>query len=352
MLKDRLAYWRRIFKVYGTKEKGYLSFWHERPAVSRDIDPAKLGPYYQTFKDKADYDGPKDEGGVILFDYYFDIGRQYNPLAVAQYGLGHWNLYRVASSEKRVANAEKHLGIAKTPAVAKAVAGTAGDHFAIAKIQGEWLVKNLETNAQGLKVWKHKFRWHYKAYLAPGWFSAHSQGTGIGLLARLYEETKDERYLAAARDAFVSLDTEIKDGGVKYVDPEGGVWLEEYLVEPPTHILNGYLWALWGVWDYFLLTGDLEARRLWNECITTLKKNMPRYDAGFWSMYDLSRQAMKMIASPFYHDLHIVQLHATALLSGEAAFEEYAKKFEAYRANPLERRFAFAYKALFKLLYF
>ena len=32
------------------------------------------GPYYMTFRDKADYGGPKDKDGVILFDYYFDIG--------------------------------------------------------------------------------------------------------------------------------------------------------------------------------------------------------------------------------------------------------------------------------------
>lgn len=345
MLKDRLAYWRRIFKVYGTKEKGYLSFWHEHPAVSESIDPQKLGPYYQTFEDKAAYNGPKDSEGVILFDYYFDIGRQYNPLAVAQYGLGHWNLY-LAKRESQSANrseAERHLDIAKT--------------------QAEWLLKNLEPNAQGLKVWKHKFRWHYKTYLAPGWFSAHSQGAGISLLARLYRETNDQRYLEAAKAAFAALDTVIANGGTKYVEREGpasatgsgeakGVWLEEYLVDPPTHILNGYLWALWGVWDYYLLTGDPRGKELWGACIATLKKNLPRYDAGFWSLYDLSKQAMKMVASPFYHDLHIAQLHATAIISCERIFEDYARKFEQYRASFLKRNFAFLYKAVFKILYF
>lgn len=325
MLKDRLNYWRRIFKVYGTTEKGYLSFWHETPAVSGGIEADKLGPYYQTFRDKAAYTGPKDDKGAILFDYYFDIGRQYNPLAVAQYGLGHWNLY-LATGDR--------------------------EHLDTAKIQGDWLVDNLKQTEKGFWVWRHEFRWHYKQYLEPGWFSAHSQGTGISLLARLYHETKDERYLEAAKKAFGPLNTEIPDGGVQFRDPEGDIWLEEYLVDPPTHILNGYLWALWGVWDYYLLTQDAAAKNLFAACIRTLTKHLPDYDAGFWSLYDLSKQALKMVASPFYHNLHIVQLQATAIISGETIFREYAQKFEGYRANFLKRNFAFAYKALFKILYF
>lgn len=325
MLRDRLNYFKRIFKVYFTREKGYLSFWHERPEVSDGIKPFELGPYYQTFADKAQYKGPKDRNGVILFDYYFDIGRQYNPLAVAQYGLGHYNLY-LKTKDKA--------------------------HLDIAKNQADWLVANLEENGYGIPVWKHKFRWHYKKYLAPGWFSAHSQGTGISLLARMYKETEDKRYKQTAEKAFISLNLPIRDGGVKHVDHKGDVWLEEYLISPPTHILNGYLWALWGVWDYYLLSDSEEARSLFKECVKTLQSNLHRYDIGFWSLYDLSDQALKMIASPFYHRLHIAQLKATYILSGEHAFDAFGKKFDGYLRNPFYRAVAFMYKAVFKLFYF
>lgn len=108
-MSDRLNYFRRIFKVYFNKKSSYLTFWHERPAVSENITPDKLGVYYMTFEDKADYAGPKDKNGVILFDYFFDIGRQYNPLAIAQYGLGHYNLYLKTGDKK-------HMEIAKTQA--------------------------------------------------------------------------------------------------------------------------------------------------------------------------------------------------------------------------------------------
>lgn len=322
---NKINYFRRIFKVYFTREKGYLSFWHERPAVSEDITPNELGAYYMTFADKANYAGPKDKDGVILFDYYFDIGRQYNPLAVAQHGLGHYNLYLATRDQK---------------------------HLETAKIQADWLVKNLEKNEFDIPVWKHKFRWHYKKHLPPGWYSAHSQGTGISLLVRIYEETGEEKYLVAAKRAFPALDRAVDQGGVKFIDLSGDVWLEEYLIEPPTHILNGFLWALWGVWDYYLLTGDRAALALFNDCVKTLKKNLPRYDVGFWSLYDLSKQALKMIASPFYHKLHIVQLRATYLLTKEETFIDYCKKFTFYQKRWPNRALALIYKAVFKLFYF
>lgn len=324
-MKDRINYWRRIFKVYFSKTPSYLIFWHEKSAVSEDITPSKLGVYYMTFYDKANYAGPKDENDVILFDYFFDIGRQYNPLAVAQYGLGHYNLYLKIGDKK---------------------------HLEIAKIQADWLVNNLEPNDFNIPVWKHKFRWHYKKYLEAGWYSAHSQGTGISLLARIYQETKDKRYLEASQKAFLSLNLNIKEGGVKYIDENGNVWLEEYLVEPPTHILNGFLWALWGAWDYYLLTGDEKAKNLFNACVKTLKENLPKYDAGFWSLYDLSQQTLKMIASHFYHSLHIVQLKVMHILSDEQIFKDYFEKFESYQNKRICRFISFVYKAIFKIIYF
>lgn len=322
---DKLNYWRRIFRVYFTKNKGYLAFWHEQPGVNENINLQAIGPYYMTFKDKSNYTGPKDKTGVILFDYHFEIGRQYNPLAIAQYGLGHYNLYLKTGGR---------------------------EHFEIAKTQADWLVKNLEDNNFGIPVWKHHFRWHYKNYLESGWYSAHSQGSGISLLARIYKETNDKKYLETAEKAFLSLDLTIDKGGVKFIDEKGNVWLEEYLTQPPAHILNGFLWALWGAWDYYLLTNNERALKLWNDCLKTLKKNLSLYDAKFWSLYDMSCQTMKMLASPFYHQLHIVQLKVMYILTKESIFDFYVKKFESYQKKWLNKKMALIYKVIFKFFYF
>lgn len=323
----KLNYWRRILKVYTLNSQSYLNFWHEKPAINENFKKDELDAYYMTFEDKAYYSGPKDKNGVILLDYYGDIGRQYNPVAIAQYGLGNFNLY-LKTKEK------KYLDIARK--------------------QGDWLVKNLEKNKFGLKVWMHHFNWTYKKILKAPWYSALSQGSGISLLVRLYKETNKGEYLNKAKEALESMFVEIKDGGVKYIDKKGNVWLEEYILYPdsPTHILNGFIWALWGIWDYYLITKDERALKLFNSCVKTLKENLSRYDIGFWSLYDLSRQLLKTIASFFYHNLHIVQLKIMFKLTKEPIFEFYAKKWQKYKGNKLYRNIALIYKAIFKIIYF
>lgn len=324
-MRERLNYWRRIFKVYLTKDKGYLSFWHERPEVGEGITPKKIGPYYMTFADKASYAGPRDKDGVILFDYFGNIGRQYNPVAIAQYGLGHYNLYLKTKDQK---NLNECL------------------------IHADWLVRNLENNEKAIPVWKHHFEWHYKKVLAPGWYSALSQGSGISLLVRAHNETKKEIYREIAENAFISMTKDMDNGGVLFTDKSGDIWLEEYVVAPPTHIINGFLWAFWGVWDFVLMTGDKDAENFLHACLNTLRDNLHRYDTGSWSLYDLSKQRMKMLASPFYHALHITQLKAAYILTGEPAFREYAEKFENYQRNPIKKTLALVHKSVFKIFYF
>ncbi|MFB6212774.1 MAG: D-glucuronyl C5-epimerase family protein [Candidatus Magasanikbacteria bacterium] len=324
-MKEVFSYFRRIFKVYLTGSSSYLDFWHEEPEVNEPVNPDKLNGYYMTFEDKAKYTGPRDEDGVILFDYHSDIGVQYNPVAIAQYGLGNFNLYLETENEKYLEEARK---------------------------QADWLVENLEENEEGFLVWKHHFKWHYKETLSSGWYSCLSQGSGISLLVRMHEKTDKEKYLKAAQKAFEPMTEEMEKGGVKYTDEKGQVWLEEYMVNPPTHILNGFIWALWGVHDFYLATDREEAKKLFEECVETLDNEIESYDAGFWSLYDQSDQLLDMIASPFYHKLHITQLKATYELTGRESFKKYAKIFEGYQNNWLKRNFAFVYKAIFKLFYF
>ncbi|OGG38296.1 hypothetical protein A3I34_01370 [Candidatus Jorgensenbacteria bacterium RIFCSPLOWO2_02_FULL_45_12] len=322
---SKLRYWKRILRAYLTKTPSYLDFWHERPEEGNFSAYNLSGEYYMTFSDKADYAGPRDSHGVILFDYLGDIGVRYNPLAIAQYGIARLNSYVKTKNET---------------------------HLKEARIHADWLVNNLFDNSKGIPVWKHNFSWRYKEVLKPGWYSALSQGAGISLLARLGVMSGDKEYVSAAKKAFVALDTDIENGGVKCVDSNGFVWLEEYIVSAPTHILNGFIWALWGVKDYWILTNEPRAGALFGECIETLKKHLHLYDAGFWSLYDLSKQSMLMVASPFYHRLHIVQMNIMEHLTGENIFGEYGVRFEKYGKNLWKRILAFSYKAVFKLLYF
>ena len=144
----------------------------------------------------------------------------------------------------------------------------------------------------------------------------------------------------------------VAEGGVTFTDEQGDIWFEEYIVSPPTHILNGFIWAAWGIYDYFLATRDHSAQDLFARAVGTLTRNLDRYDLGFWSLYEQSGTRLPMVASPFYHQLHVVQLRAMHRLTGEETFARVADRWEGYGRSRSKRTRALCYKSAFKLCYY
>jgi heparosan-N-sulfate-glucuronate 5-epimerase len=322
---SRLNYYRRIFPAYLTPQKSQLTFWHEVPEVNENFQPGELGEYYMPFIAKADYPGEFDSAGIPLLNYHGKLGLQYNPIAIAQYGLGNYNLFtRTGDPQRRT----KFLTVA------------------------DWLVTHLEKNGSGMWVWNHHFDWEYRTRLQAPWYSALAQGQGISVLVRAHRETGDTLYLDAAQRAFEPFLKAADEGGVAYRDDSGHIWLEEYIVSPPTHILNGFIWASWGVYDYFLAAGESVAQRLFDQAVETLAANLHCYEAGFWSLYEQSGTWLKMLASPFYHHLHIIQLEILYRLTGREIFRQYAMRWDGYRKSRLKRAAALLYKVIFKLCYY
>jgi len=320
-----LAYYRRIFSAYLLGRKSHLTFWHEAPERNPNASRDELGEYYMLFAEKADYRGRYDAEGIPQLDYHGQIGLQYNPIAIAQYGLGNYNLWRRTSDVER----KKKF-------------------FLVA----EWLTSHLESNARGVPVWNHHFNWEYRDTLRAPWYSALAQGQGISVLVRAHKESGDACYLEAARRAFTTFQKSVEEGGVAFTDEAGDLWFEEYIVSPPTHILNGFIWALWGVYDYALATREVAAQELFARGVRTLLHNLDRYDLGFWSLYEQSGTRLPMVASTFYHRLHIVQLRVMHRLAGDEQFTRVADRWESYIHNRFNRTRALAYKAAFKLAYY
>ena len=324
-LLPRLNYYRRILSAYLLGGKSHLTFWHETPEENRNARAGELGEYYMVFAEKADYPGAYDSTGIPLLDYHGKVGLQHNPIAIAQYGLGNYNLFR------RTEDPNRHKKF-----------------FLVA----DWLCSHLEKNVNGLAVWNHHFDWEYRDTLRAPWYSGLAQGQGISVLARAYKESGDSRYLETARLALATFFKSVTDGGVAFTDENGDLWFEEYIVSPPTHILNGFIWAAWGVYDYFLATQDHAARELFARAVQTLLRNLERYDLGFWSLYEQSGTRLPMTASPFYHRLHIVQLRVMHRLTGEDKFASVADRWERYARSRSKRTRALCYKSAFKLCYY
>ena len=324
-----LRYYRRIFSAYLVGGKSHLTFWHETPAANPNASVTELGEYYMLFAEKADYAGAYDLSGIPQLDYHGHIGLQYNPIAIAQYGLGNYNLYRRTADPAR---RKKFLLIA------------------------DWLCDHLEPNAHGLAVWHHHFNWEYRDTLKAPWYSALAQGQGISVLVRAWKESGEARYLEAAQRAMESFRKSVTEGGVAFTDDVGDLWFEEYIVSPPTHILNGFIWATWGVYDYFLATKEKFAQDLFARAVQTLLRNLDRFDLGFWSLYEQSGTRLPMVASNFYHRLHIVQLRIMHRLSGALTendkFAEVADRWDLYTQSRTNRTRALLYKTAFKLCHY
>lgn len=324
-LSSRIDYYRRIGAAYLTPLASHLDFWHEPPEVNPRAQYGALGEYYMTFARKADYGGRYDERGVPLLNYRGAIGWQYNPIAIAQYGLGNYNLFQTTLDPAREA---KFLQAA------------------------DWLLSNQERNAAGLSVWNHHFDWEYRTRLKAPWYSALAQGQGVSLLVRAHQATGDRRYLAAATRAVEAFLVPTGEGGVTFEDDWGNTWFEEYITSPPTHILNGFVWATWGVFDYFLATSSAVAKELLAKAIGSLARNLKDYDTGFWSLYERPGARGRMLASPFYHSLHITQLAVLHAWTGERLFRQFAERWDGYRRNRGNRARALAEKSFFKLCHY
>jgi len=321
----RARYLGRVVSAYLGNAPSQLTFWHEPPEINEHAFEEACGEYYQCFFTKADYDAHQDDAGIPLLDYRGHVGLQYNPIAIAQWGLGNFNLHRRTGEPERAA---RYLRAA------------------------DWLLRNLKPNDRGVLVWRHEFDWEYRDTLKAGWYSALAQGQGVSLLCRAHRETGRDAYLEAARAAFHALTVNVADGGVRLPDGPDGAWLEETIVDPPTHILNGFLWAMWGVHDYAVTSGERTAEELLGACARTLRRHVASFDCGFWSLYEQSGTRLQMLASPFYHSLHISQLSITARLLGLPELEEWSRRWRAYADDPQCRRRALVQKALFKLLYY
>jgi heparosan-N-sulfate-glucuronate 5-epimerase len=321
----KITYIYRILHSYLLPGASQLTFWHGLPEKHPQANAEDISYYYMKFHYKAEYEGPFDSKGIPMLNYHGSIGKQYNPIAITQWGLGNYNLFL---SSGDIANKEKVIAAS------------------------DWLTNNLEKNENGIPVWMHKFDFEYFQTLKAPWYSGLAQGQGISLLIRAHRLTGEQKYLDSASEAFKSMKLEAKDGGVLFVDSNSNTWIEEYIVSPPTHILNGFIWALWGVYDLWVYTENSQAKHLWDESLKTISMHLQQYDNGFWSLYELSQLPLKMIASPFYHNLHITQLKILAMLSQKNEFELIAEKWEDYKSKSFNRNRALVQKLIFKLLYY
>lgn len=282
------------------------SLQHVNQGKGKLYSKTELKGYYNDLTEKVSDNQIVDEEGIPLL--HVDNGTDiYFPITIFQYGLGSYDLY---------------LKDRKKEFLEKAV------------MCAEWALSNQTENGS----WKN-FEYEFPQHP----FSSMAQAEGVSLLLRVFSETKDNKYLEAANKAMLFLVKPIEEGGTtEYVQNE--VFFHEF-----THkrtVLNGWIFSVFGLFDYLLVVKDEELSMLYEKVIRTLELHLADYDNGYWSMYDCDG----MITSPFYHKLHIAQLEVLYDITGKDIFAEYAQKWEKYLNNRYKKTKAFVVKALQKIV--
>ena len=260
--------------------------------------------YYNDFTEKITRFGYNDSRIPLAT---VDGGKEiYFPISIFQYGLGAYDLFLL---DKNESSFDKFISCA------------------------DWAVNNQQHNGGWITF-------AYKKIKNP--YSSMAQAEAVSLLIRAYIETEKSDYLDAARKAIDYMLLPVEQGGTAWYSGEDVGFLE--CSDFPL-ILNGWIFSLWGLYDYYKFTNCDRIHGILNKSLDTLKRKLPEFDIKYWSKYDIDRN----ISSPFYHRLHINQLITMHKLFGDDIYKKYADKWEGYTHSWFYRNKAFVKKAIQKL---
>ena len=197
-----------------------------------------------------------------------------------------------------------------------------------------WAINHQDSNG-GWKTFEHECKENP--------YSSMAQGEGISLLLRAFNVTRDKKYLNAATKAIELMQKPVEKKGCALYD-KNNIFLLEFSDKPV--VLNGWIFSLFGLYDYILVTQKKNVKSFFNRSIYTLKEALPKFDNGYWSKYDIERK----ITSPFYHKLHVELLKVLYDLTQVKEFKKYSEKFDEYQKKKFNRLKSFTIKAFQKIL--
>ena len=208
-------------------------------------------------------------------------------------------------------------------------------HLAQFYYAANWLVLNKDSKGGWPNMITRKLAGGALS-LDPGWYSAMAQGQAMSLLVRAYLRTNNQMYKNAALRAAQLFDVPSAQGGIKATFMNKYDWYEEYPTVPSCFVLNGFIYALIGLYDLKTTTGTdgQNAGELYEAGITTLRAMLPLFDTGSGSIYDLRHFTLGIapnLARWDYHATHINQLLLLATVEKDSEiFETTAQRWKDY----------------------
>jgi hypothetical protein len=159
------------------------------------------------------------------------------------------------------------------------------------------------------------------------WYSAMAQGLALALFTKLYAATGNPQDLATAGELLLSLSPAGRgaEPWVSYVDSGRYLWLEEYAQPDPDHAVNGFIFAAFGLYEYWRETGDPGAAEELRGALTTLRHHlMAARKPGGPMDYCLKHGRPQLK----YHRVVVAQLKLLVRMTGDPFFAEAVRIFE------------------------
>ena len=249
-----------------------------------------------------------DSTGLWIFSRPGDGLRADHPVDYAQYGISALLEYRRTGNTLWLDRAVRH---------------------------GERL-SQIRVVRDGAWWFPYTFPWTYvgRTLKAP-WWSSMAQGQALSLFVYLAEETGEARWDTAARATWASFSQPHSPSA-----PWGTLVIDDHLYfetyagnQPPLLVMNGHIFAAFGVYDYWRHTGDPTAASYFDGAVTTVSERMlpaVRVENGV-SYYCVQATYCQ---SPswqnwHYHIIHSWQLDTLARITGDPAFAEWADLLRA-----------------------
>ena len=139
----------------------------------------------------------------------------------------------------------------------------------------------LATKRAGGIAWEYLF--HFDGG-SPPWTSGLSQGTALQVLARAGQRFKEPAFTEAAKQA-LGIFQQPPPNGVR-IATKAGAWYAQYTYAPSDRILNGFIQADVGLYDYTSITKDPLGLQLFEAGDAEARTQVAHYDTGAWSLYD------------------------------------------------------------------
>lgn len=305
---------------------------------NKDNFSAQLGYYYFRFEEEFGklnrLIACLDADGIPLNTTYVDVAEpqlHYYPISIGQYGLAVFHTFLKTGREDKRAH---FLRIA------------------------DWFVKNAQHDKKLGVFWLTavpKPEYH----LFTPWKSAFAQSRALSILLRAWQLTGRDEYFALACKALQPFRFDIREGGVTANLYQQRPFYEEYVAAEPTMVLDGHIFALFGIFDFVRSAAHIDsnstaiARQLFEQGVASLIQWLPEFDMGYWVRFNLCHMPHYPTIDPCtvgYLRLIVAQLQILADLSRRSELLNFAKKFDKYdHFGNILRMYFVKYQALKQL---